>query len=468
MSLKKPQHPLNSAITSLGGVFCIYTIASVVTAILWSKAIDAALWCIIGFTVPSLLLVAYAAYCLRLNARSAVRDRFNYWSLAVFIPAVLVCVVLELFSGYTVNTANLRRKRLNELYLQQLDDEKLCTRLLTGVNAADEQYKNIDPAAIFKTGKVPMFKGVYSGDLASSFGDGGKLYLILGRYAANEMRKAAEKRDSEAFAANVKNMVRVMANAAACIRDPENSALILGREFHDILQSSVTAHFPDKNRLLNCLEALGYLRDVFESGIMSSTLYDTQSVLSRYDKLLKNSSRVNTMVNDDLTPVWSDIDIVAGKLFPLSRRSRLAFEYAAAVDLLNDYRGVVSSVSSSVDSRIKLLNGRFEKLKQNRHFSVLAMVPDIRSQLVKAGRVQHLIENAQMACEVEYYRRSNFRLPASLEDIKSSRMMFIPTGHLDGKDYSIVKGRFKDKDGKTYSGYSLSVPTGSFVITDKK
>lgn len=459
---------MNAAIIAVGGIFCLFSCFSVLTSVLWAYGIDCAKWSLAGFAVPVLLLAVYAVYCLRCNSKSMVRDRLNYWVLTAFAPALLIYIGLELFTGYQLNTANIKRKRLNEYYYQELDDEKLCSRLLTGADPAAEPYKSGTPEEILKSGKVPQFKGVYTGDLMSSFGDGGKVYLRLGKYTAQKMKKAAEKRDSAEFAEQTGNMVKILVRSAGCVRDPEKSALILGRELCEILQKYVTVHFPDKTGLDKSIEAVNYLRERFEAHLLGYVIYDTQSVLSAYDALLKDPGRISKMVNSDLAPIWSDIDIVAGKLFPAARRSRLVGDYAAAVDMLNVYRSVASTCSSSVTGRLKGISDKLVKLQSARCYVALALLSDMRPELQSAGAVQHLIENAQMAMEVELYRRERNSFPKTLDDIKSGRLMYIPNGHIDGSEYRIVKGKFKDSSGKEFAGYALTVPTGSFVITDHK
>ena len=467
MKLKKTRYPLNMAVLSIGMVFCLFSLFSVLTAILWSIGLDCALWTLTGFAVPVILLLGYALYCLRCNAKSMVRDRLKIWSFVMFVPAVLIYVGLELFSGYMVNTANIKRKRLNELYQLSLDDEKLCARLLAGEDPTVEPYKSGSAKEIFKTGSVPQFKGVYSGDFMSSFGDGGKIYMRLGRYAADEMIKAAEKRDSAEFVRHTENMIRVLVKATKCLRDPENSAVVLGREFVDVLQKSVTANFPDREGLLTCNRALSFLRENFEANMFNYVIYDTQAVLSSYDALLKDPSRINRMVNSNLNPLWSDIDLFAARVFPAARRNRLAMDYGAAVDFLNVYRNMAANVFSPISNRIKSYSEQWNKLSSKRCKIALALIPDMRSNLYSIGEVQHKIETAHIAMETEYFRREKKHLPEKLDDIQNSRLMYVPNGHIDGTAYSIVKGKFKDKSGKEFSGYALSVPTGSFVITDK-
>ena len=107
-------------------------------------------------------------------------------------------------------------------------------------------------------------------------------------------------------------------------------------------------------------------------------------------------------------------------------------------------------------------------MKNLRHFAALAFVPDFRRAMMDAAWEQHRIDNACLACEIEVFRRVNKRMPKNFEEVQSSRLMTCPNGHIEGSKYTLLKGRFKDKSGREYAGYSLTVPTGSFVITDRK
>ena len=468
MSLKKPDRPLNTAVTALGILAVFYSVTAAAVTVLWSQSVDCAVLCLTLFFAGAAVLLIYALYALRLNTRRPVRDRLNCWYLLTFVPAALVLIALELYGGYLLNTVNVRRDRLNDLYYKELDEEKLCTALMTGADPQDEFYQKSSPQEILKSGKVPKFRGVYSGDFATSFADGGKIYLKLGRYSLQQMKIAAEKRDSSAFLKYAKQSARIIVRAAGTLRDPEHAASILAKEFSSILQESLTATFPEGENFKQLLTLLGELRERYENGMLNNIIYDTQAALTRYDALLKKPSTIAKILKSDLSCVWSDADLLAGRLFPTVRRLRIIQDYADAVEYLHICRGVGASTYSVADKRIKALGNALNKMAEKRHFAAEAFAPDFRKHLSEAAWGQHLIENAMLACEVEHYRRENKRLPDKLTDVQSVRITAFPAGHIDGSEYKLIKGKFKDKSGKEYSGYAISVPTGSFVITDRK
>lgn len=468
MSLRKPKHPLNTAVISLGVLFFFYACMMAVTAILWHKSIDCSAVCTAIFFAGAVVLSGYALYSLRLNSRQAVRDRINYWSLLTFIPAAVIIAVLELFSGYIINTANVNRDRLNDFFYKELDEEKLCAKFMVGEDPQSKLYQSENIQEMLKSGKVPKFRGIYSGDFATSFTDGGKVYLKIGRYAIEKMREAAAKRDSGSFVKYTGLCCQTICHAAEGIRDPEHAAEILAKELVPLLQESVTANFPDDKNFRRFTAYLYELREGFENGMMSSLIYDTYSVLNRYDFLLSNNAGISQVLNADMTPVWSDADIIAGKLFPTARRIRIADDYTEGINYLQIYRGTASSVYSAANQRIEALGKALDKLKKQRCHISAAFVPDIRAHLLSAAKIQHSIENAWLACEIELFRREYKRLPDKLEEVQHGRIMSFPSGHLDGTAYTLVKGKFKDRNGKEYSGYALTVPTGNFVITDRK
>ena len=97
----------------------------------------------------------------------------------------------------------------------------------------------------------------------------------------------------------------------------------------------------------------------------------------------------------------------------------------------------------------------------------MSLIPDIRPKLYSAGVVQHKIENAYLAIETELFRRNKKRLPDKIDELVNSRLMYGIEGHIDGKAYSIIKGRFKDKSGKSYPGYAVTSTGSSVVVIDK-
>lgn len=468
MSLKKPQHPLNAAVISIGVIFSWFALMSVLTAVLWHFAVDCAAFTVTLFFAGTLLLAGYALYALKLNSASQVRDRLKALSFLAFLPAILLIAALELWSGYVVSKAHFQRKRLNDYYYGELDDDKLCARLMAGEDPEKEPFKSGSADEIMKSGKVPEFRGVYSGDFATSFGDGGKVYLRMGRELLDRMKEAGEKRNSEEFADCAEKFAKVLNRASGCLRDPENAAVRLGTQFVQVFQEHVTIHFPATSELDRCVAALSWMKENFEPNTLSFITYDTQSVLTGFDKLLDDNSRVGKMVTSDLTPVWSDMDILAGRLFFSARRNRIVNDYSKCMELLNIYRGIASTFTTSVNRKVNAVTNRFDKLSKERRTIVLLYVPDIREQVRSIGKVQHLIENAALAGEIELHRRKNKTLPAKLEEFQTGRIMAFPNSHIDDSKYELVKGRFKDKSGKEYSGYALKDKTGIFVITDRK
>ena len=344
MSLKKPAHPLNCAVISLGILFFFYSCMASVVTMLWYLSIDCTAACIIIFFAGALALSGYALYSLRLNSKRAVRDRLNYWSLLSFVPAAIIISALELYGGYVLNTANVRRDRLNAFFFKELDDEKLCAAFMSGADPQSEPYLSGKPEDILKSGTIPKFRGIYSGDFASSFTDGGKVYLKLGRYTIRKMRESADKRDSENFIKYAGLSSKTICRAAAGVRDPERAAVILANEFISLLQESVTANFPDDKNFPALISSLYELREGFENGMVSNIIYDTQAAVTRYDALLRNCAGISKILNADMTPVWSDADIIAGRLFPTARRLRIIKDYAVGIDYLHVFRGAGSSV----------------------------------------------------------------------------------------------------------------------------
>lgn len=468
MSLKKLEHPLNAAVLLIGAISFVYAVSATATAVLWSKSINCASIVLPLFSIVTLSLAVLTLYFLRQNAKKAVRDRLNYWTLLSFIPAVLILALLELYSSYLLNTTNVSRNRLNEFYYKELNEELLCGRFMSGENPQAEPYLNGSAEEILKSGKVPRFRGVYSGDFSSSFSDGGKVYLKLGRYALDKLKDAAQRRNSKDFEKYAKLSSKIIYYAARGIRDPERAAIILAKEFTAILQDSVTTNFPETENFDNIVSSLNDLRERFEDAMLGNIIYDTQSTLNRYDALLSKPSSIGQVLDTELSPVWSDTDIIAGKLFPSARRLRLINDYTAAVGYLHICRSVGTSIYSAANSRLEVLNNKLDEMKKNRHFAALAFVPDFRRGMMDAAWEQHRIENACLAGEIEVFRRVNKRLPKNFEEVQSHRLMTFPNGHIEGSKYTLLKGRFKDKSGNEYAGYALTVPTGSFVITDRK
>ena len=468
MSLKKPEHPLNASVLSLGALFTFYAVMSAATAILWSFAVNCAAATVGVFFIGAVLLLAYALYCLRQNSKRAVRDRLNIFTLLAFIPAVLILVAVELYGGYLRNTVSVSRNRLYEYFYKELDEEKLCTEFMSGANPQEEPFLSGKAEDILKMKTVPKFRGVYSGDFASSFSDGGKVYLKLGRYAVSQLKEAAKKGDSAEFVKYGILNRKVIAAASRAIRDPERAAFILADEYAKALQECVTANFPDDRSFEQLTVALADTREGFANNITNNIIYDTQAALNRYDALIKNTSDISRILNADLEPVWSDADLIAGRLFPVARRLRLTQDYAAGMEYLHSLRAVGTSVYSAGSKRIEALSKKLDEIKKQRHFVSLAFAPDIRRHIAESAVAQHRIENAYLACEIELFRRQNKRMPKNFEELHSLRLTGFPDSIIDGSKYTLLKGRFNDKSGKEYSGYALNVPTGSFVITDRK
>ena len=222
MTLKNLKFPLNTAIAAVGMILFVYSICAVVLSCLWQNSADGSLFCVVFFAATALVLLVFAAVSLRENSKRIVRDRFKLLSIVPAAAAVLVIAGLELYNGYNLNTVNVKRKRLHELYYGELDEVKLCTNLLSGTDPAQEPYNSGSAEDILKGG-VPKFKGVYTGDLGNSFGDGGKIYLKLGTYAVEQMRKARAAKDSGAYIKAVELAVKINRNAAAAV-NPRSGA----------------------------------------------------------------------------------------------------------------------------------------------------------------------------------------------------------------------------------------------------
>ena len=467
MIWKKTKQPLNAAIITIGFILLFYSICAAVLTGMWYNAVDGAVFCVTSFVVVAVLLLILAVLFLRENSKRPVRDRFKYWSLIPSAAAVIVIVCVELYNGYILNTADVKRKRLGEFFYGELDETKLCAALLSGKDPSSEPFASGKAADIIKSEGVPKFKSIYTGDLASSFGDGGNVYTKLGNHSIQLMRDAAAKRDSKAFVEASALSAKIIANAASVLKDPSGAALKLGNDYVQVLQESVTTTFPADSDFEKFLEKLNTLRETYSYSHHRDVVFYTFSILSRFDRLLKKGSAIGSVTDGKGMPLWSDFDLFSGNLFPTARRGRIIADYVQCVSALNVLRVASVSGTMTVKTRIESLNKLFDGFQKKKHFICLALIPDNRARFVMVGAVQRKLEGAHFACEVEFYRRTLKKLPAKLEDAASPRMMSIPVCHIDGSQYQLIKGRFKSASG-VHPGYALQTASGSFVIVDRR
>ena len=464
MSFKKPSHPLNTAIVMLSLAVCLHAVFTILLMALWICKVDCAALLTGVFLLLALLLIAYSAYALYCNTSSMCRDRFQLRSLTGLAVAGVLYAAAGLFNGYCINKINHAKERLEVHYYGILDDDKLCTEIMRGEDPADSKYTEKSPGEILKNG-IPKFRGVYTGSFLDSFGDGGKLYIMLGRYCIAEMKKAYDANDSKAFGTHAQNTAKIIQNASQALRDPEQSARIITAEYISALQECLTSRFPEGRDFEKVVRALAVLHSNFEHNQLKEIVYLTQSVLNRYRSVLDGKEPVSAVMTNQNQTAWSEADLFAAKIFYPAGRNRLINDYGAAIELLNTYRIMRSAGGSSLKDRIKILSARREKLKAARHNIALALIPDIRSALAAPGHAQSLINTAHLAVELELYRRDNGVLPAELSHIENPRLMSIPNGHIDGSAYKIIKGRFlNSRDKKEYAGYAVSVPGYFFAI----
>lgn len=466
MKLKNLKFPLNTAIAAVGMILFVYSICAVVLSCLWQNSADGSLFCVVFFAATALVLLVFAAVSLRENSKRTVRDRFKLLSIVPAAAAVLVIAGLELYNGYNLNTVNVKRKRLHELYYGELDEVKLCTNLLSGTDPAQEPYNSGSVEDILKGG-VPRFKGVYTGDLGNSFGDGGKIYLKLGTYAVEQMRKARAAKDSGAYIKAVELAVKINRNAAAAVNDPANSGVKLGRLFVLALQETVDTDFPADDDFEKLAEEVSSLRESFEYSSFGNVICFTSSILGNFDRLLADNSGIGKMLDRSGAPLWSERELFAGRLFPSARRSRLIKDYQECISAMNLLRGVTSSSTITVKKKIDYLISNAADLRKKKCFVTLALTPELNGRVFEVGAVQRMLEGAHLAIEVEAYRRRHKKMPQSLENVAGGRLLSLPVCHIDGAPYELVKGKFKSASG-VYSGYAVKTQAGSFVIVEKR
>lgn len=440
MSLMKPSRPLKSALSALAIAAFLYSVFTVLLAVIWKYNISISGILSIIFLAAAAVLIFYSAVNFIRHFKSSEREEFSCRVLLLFLPALLILVCLELYTGYQSNTADVNRDKLNNNCFKQLDETLLCEKLLSGEDPENEIYHKTKASELLN-GKLPRFRGIYTGDLATSFGTGGKVYLRLGNQALTEMKNAAAQRNSEAYLAAVTRFAKVLVRAATVPNDPECAATVLAGDFIRSLEREVSMSFPDDKTMSQMSSLLMECREKFESSIMDFSLYVLQGTLSRFDAIKSSPEKVYSMLNPATgNTVWSSSDIFAGSIFPAARRHRLVSDYAVCINYLNSQRASASSVFSNLSGRLaqmKKTNARCKELNAN---ITLAIASDLTPLMIRAALAQTGIENALIAFEVENYRRKNRKMPSSLEDIQNNLLQSIPPCHADGSAWRLESG----------------------------
>ena len=440
MSLMKPAHPLKSALAALAAAALLYTVFTLLFAVIWKYGINISGILTALFLAAAAVLVFYSAVNFIRYFRSSEREKFSCRTLFLFLPAVLIYAGFELYTGYLSNTAEVNRDKLNKNCFKRLDETKLCEALLSGEDPENPVFHKTGAAEMLN-GRLPRFRGIYTGDLATSFGTGGKIYLRLGRQALAEMKNAAAKRDSAGYHTATVRFAKVLARAAAVLNDPECAAITLAGEFVRRLESDVSMSFPDDDTMYQMSSAVFECRENFESSIMEFTLYVLQGTLSRFDALKSSPGKIDGMLDPAAgNPVWSSSEIFAGSLFPAARRNRLANDYFVCINYLNNQRVSANSVFSTLNSRLEQMKKTNARCRELNARITSSIASDLSPLMTRAALAQTGIENALIALEVENYRRKNKRLPASLEDIQNNLLQSIPPCHADGSAWRLESG----------------------------
>ncbi|MBO5900127.1 MAG: hypothetical protein J6Q80_05265, partial [Lentisphaeria bacterium] len=344
------------------------------------------------------------------------------------------------------NTADVNLDKLNNSCYKQLDETKLCEKLLTGEDPENEIYLKTAAAKLLD-GNIPKFRGIYTGDLATSFGSGGKVYLRLGRQAISEMKAAAMERSSEAYLAAVKRFSKVLVKSSAVSNDPDRSGEKLVNEFIDRIGQDLSMSFPDNDAMSKMGSMLFECRENFEPYVMDHVINVLQGTLTRFEGLKSSPGKIAGLVNPVTgKPVWSAGEIFAGCVFPAARRNRLVRDYSVCINLLNSQRAVATSAFSPLSRRLEQMKKSYSRCIELNAPITLAVYTDINRLMTTTAFAQTRVENALIAVEVENYRRRNGRMPADLEDIKNSLLQEIPPCHADGSKWNLESGVLSSKE----------------------
>ena len=440
MSLAKPERPLKAAVAALAAAAFLYAVFTLLFMVVWRYGIGITGVLTSLFLALEAVLMIYAVWNIIRHAKSSEREKFSCRTLFLFLPAVLIYAGLCLYTGYLANTAEVNREKLNNNCYKQLDETKLCESLLSGEDPEDEKFTKSDAAKLLD-GKIPHFKGMYTGDLTSSFGTGGKVYLRLGKQALAEMKSAASRRDSAAYKNAAERFAKVLVRAAGVVNDPESTAVILAGEFVKRLESDLSMSFPDDQTMLDIASLLFECRERFESSVMNYTLYVLQGTLSRFDTLKASPGKIADIL-DPATgkPVFSDVENFAGVLFPAARRYRLIYDYTTCINFLNNQRAAASSAFASLSSRLAQMDKDCARCRELNVPLTLALAIDLKPLVTRTALAATGIENALLAVKVENYRRKNKSMPDTLDDVKGSLLQDIPKCHADGSEWRVESG----------------------------
>lgn len=446
MSFVKPDRPLKSAVTALALTALLYALSAVIVTLVWIYDIKISAALAGVFLAAAALAGVYTVVNLIRHFRSSEREAFSYRLLLLFLPAVLIYAGLELYTGYLSNTADVNLNKLNNSCYKQLDENKLCERLLSGEDPESEFYTKTSAAKLLD-GSIPKFRGIYTGDLATSFGSGGKVYLRLGREAFSRMKVAAMGRDSEAYLAAVKSFAKVLVKAASVSNDPDRSGEKLVNEFIDRLEQDLSMSFPNDDAMGKIGSMLFECRENFEPYVMEHVINVLQGTLTKFEGLKSSPGKIAALV-DPATgkPVWSAGEVFAGNIFPAARRNRLTRDYSVCIKLLNNQRAVAGSAFSTLSSRLEQMKKNLSRCAELNAPVTLALYTDIDGLMKTTALAQTRIENALIAVEVENYRRSKKRMPSELDDIKNGLLQEIPPCHADGSKWILESGVTSSKE----------------------
>ena len=446
----KPDRPLKSAVAALALIALLYSIFTLLFALIWRYGVNITGVLAGVFIVLAALPGVFAAVNFIRYRKMAEREVFSCRLLLWFLPALLIYVGFELYNGYLANTADVLREKLNTSCFKQLDETKLCEQLLSGEDPENEIYHKTDASKLLD-GKIPKFRGIYTGDLATSFGTGGEVYMRLGRAAMAEMKVAAMKRDSAAYLDAIARFAKVMARASAVPNDPLRSGATLMNEFISSLESDISMSFPNDEAMKKIASMLFETHENFEARIMNHALNVIQGTFTRFDALKDSPEKISRLLNPVTgKPAWSSAEVFAGKLFPAARRNRLIRDYEVCVRFLGNQRAAAVSVVSNLSLRLEQLKKNYARGCELNVPVTLALYTDISALMISAANAQTRIENALIAVEVENYRRRKQRMPEKLDDIKNGMLQEIPTCHADGSAWQLEVGR-------------ISVPTSNSI-----
>ena len=126
MSIMKPERPLKSAVAALALAVLLYSVFTIVFAVVWQNGINlSGVLAGVFLASEAIILFFFAANLVR-HLKKSDQEVFSYRLLFWFLPAVLLYAGFEFYTGYLSNTAGVNWTKLNNSCYKQLDENKLC------------------------------------------------------------------------------------------------------------------------------------------------------------------------------------------------------------------------------------------------------------------------------------------------------------------------------------------------------